>query len=226
MSYLHNIYWTHWLAIIFCMYRSNLEKAIWMMVLFNLTQVDQTGAPPAFAYCQLVPGADSNKWASYQEFITPYGYLDPTLFYTWFFGLVHSALIKAFAKGELFPQAQQIPVKGPYENRPAVTLNIDGNIDVDLMPAFKGRGWNIDATLPQGPGRVFDEMRSILLEIRQGNSFWLLGTKPYKRVDGEYCNNPHLLWRFAFSPIEKRLFKSSREGSSPELCYKQVRTVR
>ena len=188
-----------------------------------MIQVDKSDAPQAFAYCQLVPEADSNTRASYQEFITPDGYLDPTLLYTWFFGLVHSALTKGYAEAKLLPQAQKITVKGPYENRPAVTLNIDGNIDVDLMPAFKGRGWDIDATLPQGHGRVFEEMRSILLEIKQGNSFWLLGTKPYKRVD---CNNPHLLWRFAFSPIEKRLFKSSREGSSPELCYKQVRTVR
>ena len=187
-------------------------------MIFYLMQVDRAGAPQAFAFCKLANKADANKIACYREFITGGGYLDPTLFYRWFFGLVQSAMKKS--KDEL------VGVVGPSENRPAVTITIDGNIDVDLMPAFKGRDWPQDATLPQGHGRMFEDMSSIKLEIERGNSFWLLGTKPYKIVDGEYCNNPHLLWRFAFSPMEKRLFRSARYGDTPELCYKQVSILR
>lgn len=115
-------------------------------------------------------------------------------------------------------EEQRGRVSQPILNGPAVTLTIDGKIDVDLVLSVEVKkwprcasGWGDFATNRTWPTRRDVE------QIKMKDPKFHLVAKSFQAKTGA-CTDAHLYWRISFSNAEKTLLKSA----SPDKKYYRI----
>ena len=170
-------------------------------------------------YCREHPGYAKLMFKDYVrggrelwgQFLTSDGkYLSPGKLVGRFYELVRNAVTEMRASQR---------VSQPTLNGPAVTLKIDGEIDVDLVLSIEVRkwpscanGWGDFSTNRRWPTRRDVE------EIKMKEPTFHLVAKSFPATKRGACMDSHLYWRISFSKAEKILLGSA----SPDKKYYRI----
>lgn len=119
--------------------------------------------------------------------------------------------------------AQRRRVSKVMQHGPAVTLTVDGRVDIDLVLSVEvlewprcASGWGDHSTHKTWPTKRDVE------QIKMKEPKFHMVAKPFPATEGASCMDPQVYWRISFSEAEKTLLRSA---SSDKKYYRIAKAI-